>query len=482
MSLDNAQLYAHIVHKLNIGYALIDEQLKILSTNLNLIEGISKNTTDLVGQSLLKIFPELAEVQDKLARLGQNRFGMFNRSKIYRPTADGMERYFDLHIEPTDLTSEAKQTSLVTVTEVTERVTLENELTENHNALSESLAQIERAKQEWEVTADSLSELVCLVDQQGKIIRANRTVERWNLGQVVNIKGQAIQQLFHADWADFWQKAWAELWQGRSIQHEVDDQKLERHLFVQVQPIASKIKQADNQTVTSFAAVVIQDDTERKRAEEALRLEQEKSERLLLNILPEAIAARLKQAEGVIADSFSNVTVMFADIVGFTKLSSGIPAIKLVNMLNEIFSAFDQLAEQYNLEKIKTIGDSYMVVGGLPVARHDHAEAIAEMALEMQKTIATLNIKNDKSLSLRIGINTGAVVAGVIGSKKFIYDLWGDTVNIAARMESHGIEGRIQVSAATYHMLWDKYHFDKRGSIEVKGKGKMMTYFLIDRK
>jgi adenylate cyclase len=210
--------------------------------------------------------------------------------------------------------------------------------------------------------------------------------------------------------------------------------------------------------------------------------EQEKSERLLLNILPKAIAERLKSGESTIADSFADVTVMFADLVGFTKLSTHLSPAELVELLNEIFSAFDELADRYGLEKIKTIGDAYMVVGGLPTPSDDHAEAIAEMAIEIQATIAKVRTKSDRQLSIRIGIHTGPVEAGVIGTKKFTYDLWGDTVNTASRMESQGIPGGIQVTVATYDRLRDKYVFEERGIIQVKGKGDMMTYLLVGRK
>jgi adenylate cyclase len=210
--------------------------------------------------------------------------------------------------------------------------------------------------------------------------------------------------------------------------------------------------------------------------------EQEKAERLLLNILPEAIAQRLKRGESTIADSFADVTVLFADIVNFTKLSANLSPAQLVEILNEIFSAFDELAETYQLEKIKTIGDAYMVVGGLPTPRSDHAEAIANMALDMQKIIGQFRLQGNEPLQMRTGINTGAVEAGVIGTKKFTYDLWGDTVNTANRMESHGVAGKIQVTVATYERLKDKYIFEERGIIDVKGKGEMQTYFLIARK
>jgi PAS domain S-box-containing protein len=222
----------------------------------------------------------------------------------------------------------------------------------------------------------------------------------------------------------------------------------------------------------------VQDITTRKQAEAALRLEQEKSDILLLNILPQPIADRLKQDQSIIADTFGDVTVLFADIVGFTQLSSQVSPTQLVSLLNEIFSTFDHLAEKHGLEKIKTIGDAYMVVGGLPKPHSDHVEAIAQMALDMQQAVAEFSNTHDQDFSIRIGINTGPVVAGVIGIKKFIYDLWGDTVNTASRMESHGKPGCIQVTTTTYHRLQDNYLFDNRGIIEVKGKGKMNTYFL----
>lgn len=219
-----------------------------------------------------------------------------------------------------------------------------------------------------------------------------------------------------------------------------------------------------------------------RSALEQLEEEREKSERLLLNVLPEAIAQRLKQGSGKIADSFESVTVLFADIAGFTKLSATVSPTDLVRWLNEIFSEFDSIAVETDLEKIKTIGDAYMVVGGLPNPRDDHAEAIAEMALKMQEAIRLFNRKRDGNFSMRIGINSGPVVAGVIGTKKFIYDLWGDTVNTASRMESHGAIGEIQVTEATYELLKDKYQFEERGRIPVKGKGEMSVYLLKGKK
>ena len=209
-----------------------------------------------------------------------------------------------------------------------------------------------------------------------------------------------------------------------------------------------------------------------------IQTERGRSESLLLNVLPEPIADRLKEGETTIADTFSEVSVLFSDVVGFTKLSARISATELVNMLNLVFSAFDGLTDKYSLEKIRTIGDAYMVVGGLPEPRPDHAEAIANMAMDMYSELYRINAETGTSLNIRIGIHSGPVVAGVIGTKKFIYDHWGDTVNTAARMESHGVEGRVHTTLETYELLKVKFDFEDRGIIDVKGKGDMHTYLL----
>ncbi|MEM9219699.1 MAG: adenylate/guanylate cyclase domain-containing protein [Cyanobacteria bacterium P01_F01_bin.150] len=226
---------------------------------------------------------------------------------------------------------------------------------------------------------------------------------------------------------------------------------------------------------------IVQDVTVRKQAELALQAEQEKSEKLLLNVLPQAVANRLKQKPGVIAERFDNVTVLFADIVDFTSLAAEVAPGELVAQLNRIFSLFDQLSDRHDLEKIKTIGDAYMVVGGLPTATDNHAEAIADMALDMQSHIGQFKRTDGSPFQLRIGIHTGPVVAGVIGIRKFIYDLWGDTVNVASRMESKGSGGGIQVTTDVYEHLKDCYRMEERGLIDVKGKGQMQTYWLKSR-
>ena len=212
-----------------------------------------------------------------------------------------------------------------------------------------------------------------------------------------------------------------------------------------------------------------------------LRAEQAKSEHLLLNILPAAVADRLKESEESIADAFPEVTVLFADIVGFTTMASHVAPEELIVILNSIFSEFDELATKHGLEKIKTIGDAYMVAGGVPNAQADHCRAVAEMGLDMLDAVATNEVCVDKGMRVRIGINCGPVVAGVIGHRKFIYDLWGDTVNIASRMESHGIPNEIQITEAVYRRLKDHYVCEPRGEVEIKGKQKMKTWLLRGR-
>jgi guanylate cyclase len=217
---------------------------------------------------------------------------------------------------------------------------------------------------------------------------------------------------------------------------------------------------------------------QRELAHAALQAERERSERLLLNVLPEAIADRLKRQDGVIAEHHDEVTVLFADLVGFTAMSADMDPSMLVGLLDEIFSAFDALADAEGLEKIKTIGDAYMVAGGLPSPRADHAEAIARVALRMRDAVAAIAPRAGGPLSIRIGIDTGPVVAGVIGRRKFIYDLWGDTVNTASRMESHGVPGEVQVTARVAAVLAGSFRLEPRGTIEIKGKGPMETFLL----
>ncbi|MCF8150386.1 MAG: adenylate/guanylate cyclase domain-containing protein [Burkholderiaceae bacterium] len=219
-----------------------------------------------------------------------------------------------------------------------------------------------------------------------------------------------------------------------------------------------------------------------KKAHAQILLEQERSEKLLLNILPGPIADRLKASDKTIADGFADVTVMFADIVNFTQVAANMSPSQVFAMLNRIFSAFDGLAEQYGLEKIKTIGDAYMIAGGLNDDVPDYTAAVADIALAMRNLLRRDFSINASQLEVRIGIGTGPIVAGVLGKKKFIYDLWGDTVNIASRITSEGVPGMIQCDVRTYHRLVSRFDFHEPQTLYLKGKGDMTVYRLIGRK
>ncbi len=219
-----------------------------------------------------------------------------------------------------------------------------------------------------------------------------------------------------------------------------------------------------------------------KHLHDELQVEREKSERLLLNILPQSIAERMKKGETNIADGHEDATVLLADLVGFTSLSAHIDPWQIVQLLNEIFSAFDILVEKHGLEKIKTIGDAYMVAGGISIPRPDHAEGMAELAIHLLEEVERLNQEYGTSIRIRIGICTGPVVAGVIGRKKFAYDVWGETVNLACRLEATGQAGKIQIAESTYERLKDEYQIEEQHSMDTKGQGDLPAYWLARRK
>jgi len=222
--------------------------------------------------------------------------------------------------------------------------------------------------------------------------------------------------------------------------------------------------------------------SQRRSALAALRVEQAKAEGLLLNVLPRSIADKLKAETQTIADQFSAASILFADVVDFTPLAEGLPPTEVVGVLDRLFSHFDVLAERYDVEKIKTIGDCYMVAAGVPSPRPDHARALALLALDMQAAMRSVDEVGHLGLTLRVGINSGPVVAGVIGRKRFLYDLWGDAVNTASRMESHGTSGRIQITRATKELLEDEFVCEPRGTIAVKGKGELEAWYLVGRR
>jgi len=209
---------------------------------------------------------------------------------------------------------------------------------------------------------------------------------------------------------------------------------------------------------------------------------QQKSEALLLNILPKEIAAILKNESRTIAEHYDEASVLFADMVGFTPLSAQLPPVEMVELLNDVFSFFDSLLDKYGVEKIRTIGDSYMVASGVPRGRPDHAQALAHMALDMRDYITTHMFRNNQRVNFRIGINSGSMIAGVIGRRKFVYDVWGDAVNIASRMESHGLGGEVQITRATYELIKDEFICEPRGTVNVKGKGEMEVWLVVSAK
>jgi class 3 adenylate cyclase len=222
--------------------------------------------------------------------------------------------------------------------------------------------------------------------------------------------------------------------------------------------------------------------SQRDTALRALRAEQEKAEELLVNVLPSSIAERLKGSSRSIADHFESASILFADVVDFTPLARRLAPAEVVGVLDRLFSRFDTLVERHGLEKIKTIGDCYMAASGVPDPSPDHARKAALLALDMRDVVGTSAIADRSGLALRIGINSGPVVAGVIGTKRFLYDLWGDAVNVASRMETNGTPGEIQITRATYELLKDDFVCRRRGMIQVKGKGEMETWYLTGRR
>ncbi|WP_036302532.1 adenylate/guanylate cyclase domain-containing protein [Methylotenera sp. L2L1] len=262
--------------------------------------------------------------------------------------------------------------------------------------------------------------------------------------------------------------------------------KMNNYFAINAMPIPSGVKDTFFlMNITGTAAILYGVlrffQAQKERIMHSLEIEQARSEKLLLNILPAPIAQRLKAHDMRIADHYESVTVMFADLINFTQMSDKMSPTQLIDLLSEIFLRFDQLADKYQVEKIKTIGDAYMVVSGAPVVCQDHAHRIMGMALDMQVVLKELSEKTGIDLGMRIGINSGPVVAGVIGSSKFSYDLWGDTVNMASRMEETSLPNTIQVSKETKVLLTHDYSFSLRTGVEVKGKGVLETFILLDK-
>ena len=366
--------------------------------------------------------------------------------------------------------------------EVRARVTTHLTLRNLQKKLQAQNLQLQETEEKYRSIFENATEGIFQATPEGRYITANPALARilgyaspeQLIAEIVNIGKQLYVEPFRRDDLIALLKREDMLSDFESEVYRQDGTK------IWISENIRTVRDANGQLLFYEGSVI--DITERKQSEDALRKARKRAELLLLNILPQPIAERLKRGQRTIAENFEDVTVMFADLVDFTKFSAHTSATELVELLNVIFSKFDRLAEQHRIEKIKTIGDAYMVVAGLPTPRPDHAGAIAEMALDMQTAIVELNAELGKSFRLRIGIHSGPVVAGVIGIRKFSYDLWGDTVNTASRMESQGLPGSIQVSATTYERLRDRYLFEERNPIQVKGKGEMVTYLLIGRK
>jgi urea ABC transporter urea binding protein len=433
--------------------------LKIAPTNLALLH---KPPDELIGKTLHEVFPQ-AQADTFLSRIQESLETKQTFNIEYsHPTIEHKEVWFAASISPLD-----NDSVIWVARDMTERKQAEEA---RHSAET-------RYRSIFENTYEGLFQMT----PDGRLLSANPGLARIYGYESAEELRAALICLNQQRYVD--KNRWDTFLTRMQTEERVSD--FESQVYRQdgeviwISENAHVVRDTQGELLYYEGSVV--DITKRKVWEEALRYQQECTEELLLNILPSPIAQRLKRAESTIADNFADVTVLFADLVNFTEISAEIPPTRLVDLLNKIFSEFDQLAEKHSLEKIKTIGDAYMVVGGLPTTRPDHAEAIAEMALDMQQKITRFKGLNGEPFRLRIGINTGPVIAGVIGTKKFTYDLWGDTVNVASRMESHGVAGCIQVTATTYERLKDKYVFEERGVTHIKGKGDMITYWLMGR-
>ncbi|MGB3511137.1 MAG: ammonium transporter [Microcoleaceae cyanobacterium] len=436
---------------------IIHEQGNIVDTNLSAAQMFRYESSEMIGMNGFNLIAP--EYHDLL--LEKMTSGSEKPYEVVGVRKDGST--FPLEIEAKVFLHRGNQNRVAALRDITERKLAEAALRESE----------ERFRAVMEQAADAF----ILHDMNGKIVDINQSTCQtlgYKREELLDLYVEDIEKNFASEEIT---KQWQKMIPGVPITIDGIHQRKDGKTFP-VEVRLGLLKSGNGKLILALC----RDITERKKAEEILRHEQEKSEKLLLNILPKPIADKLKENHGTIAEGFAEVTVLFADLVGFTELAGRASPEKLVYWLNEIFSRFDLLAEKYGLEKIKTIGDAYMVVGGLPNPMPNHGKAIALMAIDILEEVANFAEKEEQPLRIRIGINTGPVVAGVIGRKKFIYDLWGDTVNIASRMESHGIPGSIQVTETTYQVLQDQFLFEERGLISIKGKGEMKAYILKGKK
>ncbi|MGD1809231.1 ammonium transporter [Dapis sp. BLCC M126] len=432
---------------------IIHEQGEIVDANTAAIKMFKYELSEIIGMNGLELIDSKYRdlVWENLSSGYEKPYEVFGLRK------DGST--FPIEIEAKVFFYRGNQHRVSAIRDITERKLAE--------------AALRESEEKFRAVMEQAADAFIIHDLQGKIIDVNQSTCQglgYTREELLNFYVDNIEASFLSE--EIYNK-WQELTYGVPITVQGIHKRKDGKTFP-VEIRLGLLKAGNGNLILALC----RDITERKKAEQALLLEQEKSEKLLLNILPKPIADKLKENQETIAEGFAEVTVLFADLVGFTELASCAHPQKLVYWLNEIFSRFDLLAEKYGLEKIKTIGDAYMVVGGLPKPMENHAEAIALMAIDMLEEVAHFASEHQRDFRIRIGINTGPVVAGVIGRKKFIYDLWGDTVNIASRMESHGIPGVIQVTETTYQILQHKFLFAERGLIDIKGKGQMKAYIL----
>ncbi|WP_293158194.1 ammonium transporter [Okeania sp. SIO2C9] len=436
---------------------MIQEQGKIVEINIAAAQMFRYELSEMIGMNTFDLItPEYQDfVLEKIASGYEKPYEVVGVRKD--------ESTFPLEIEAKIFFYRGNKNRVAALRDITERKLAEAALRESE----------ERFRSVMEQAADAF----IIYEMNGKIVDVNQSTCK-SLGY----KREELLNLYIEDIeVNFLSEKMYEKWQNLIPDTPMTIEGIHRRKNATTFPVEIRLgllKAGNGKLILALC----RDITERKKAEAALLLEQEKSEKLLLNILPKPIADRLKEGDSTIAEGFAEVTVLFADLVGFTELAGRATPQRLVYWLNEIFSRFDLLAEKYGLEKIKTIGDAYMVVGGLPNPMENHAEAIALMAIDMLEEVSYFTDEQKQDFNIRIGINTGPVVAGVIGRKKFIYDLWGDTVNIASRMESHGIPGVIQITEQTYEILQHKFLFAERGLIDIKGKGYMKAYILQGKK